>query len=65
MEIKSLLQIVISFVAIALFISCNQENKNQKETDIEQKVEKLLKQLTLEEKISLLAGKDAIELPHH
>ncbi len=29
MKRKSLLQIVISFVAISLFVSCNQENKNQ------------------------------------
>lgn len=53
------------FLAISLiaFISCKQDYKKQAEVDISQRVEQLLNQLTLKEKVSLLAGKNAIELP--
>lgn len=45
------------------FFSCKQDSKKLTEEDISKKVEHLLDQLSLDEKVSLLAGKDAIELP--
>ncbi len=56
--------IAILLILLLLFLaSCEQETKADKEELIKYKVEELLKQLTLEEKVLLLAGKDAIELP--
>ena len=55
--------IIFLTVLLVTIISCNRGDNGDLDSYIEQKTEELLSQMTLEEKVSLLAGKDAIELP--